>query len=104
MVRGTPQKNWLKRDDLLLTADSKLKELEYRRFLELRTYCSTQAAALADIARRVASIDVLQCFASVSRERNWTKPEITDKHQIQLEGLATLSSKHSPVLFPTMLL
>ena len=76
----------VERDDLLLTADSKLKELEYRRFLELRTYCSTQAAALADIARRVASIDVLQCFASVSRERNWTKPEITDKHQIQLEG------------------
>ena len=76
----------VERDDLLLTADSKLKELEYRRFLELRTYCSTQAAALADIARRVASIDVLQCFASVSRERNWTKPEITDKHHIQLEG------------------
>ena len=76
----------VERDDLLLTADSKLKELEYRRFLELRTYCSTQSAALADIARRVASIDVLQCFASVSRERNWTKPEITDKHQIQLEG------------------
>ena len=76
----------VERDDLLLTADSKLKELEYRRFLELRTYCSTQAAALADIARRVSSIDVLQCFASVSRERNWTKPEITDKHQIQLEG------------------
>ena len=76
----------VERDDLLLTADSKLKELEYRRFLELRTYCSTQAANLADIARRVASIDVLQCFASVSRERNWTKPEITDKHHIQLEG------------------
>ena len=76
----------VERDDLLLTADSKLKELEYRRFLELRTYCGTQATVLADIARRVACIDVLQCFASVSRERNWTKPDITDKHQIQLEG------------------
>ena len=76
----------VERDDLLLTADSKLKELEYRRFLELRTYCGTQATVLADIARRVACIDVLQCFASVSRERNWSKPDITDKHQIQLEG------------------
>ena len=76
----------VERDDLLLTADSKLKELEYRRFLELRTYCGTQATVLADIARRVACIDVLQCFASVSRERNWTKPDITDKHQIHLEG------------------
>ena len=29
----------VERDDLLLTADSKLKELEYRKFLELRSYC-----------------------------------------------------------------
>ena len=59
----------VERDDLLLTADSKLKELEYRRFLELRTYCGNHASILADIARRVASIGVLQCFASVSRGR-----------------------------------
>ena len=76
----------VERDDLLLTADSKLKELEYRRFLELRTYCGNHASMLADIARRVASIDVLQCFASVSRERGWTKPEMSDKHIIKLEG------------------
>ena len=76
----------VERDDLLLSADSKLKELEYRKFLELRTYCVAHASTLADIARRVASIDVLQCFASVSRERGWTKPEITDQHAIKLEG------------------
>jgi len=76
----------VERDDLLLSADSKLRELEYRKFLELRTYCVAHASTLADIARRVASIDVLQCFASVSRERGWTKPEITDQHAIKLEG------------------
>ena len=76
----------VERDDLLLSADSKLKELEYRKFLELRTYCVAHASTLADIARRVASIDVLQCFASVSRERGWTKPEITDQHAVKLEG------------------
>ena len=75
----------VERDDLLLTADSKLKELEYRKFLELRTYCVAHASALADIARRVASIDVLQCFASVSRERAWTKPDMTEQHTIKLE-------------------
>ena len=73
------------RDDLLLTADSKLKELEYRRFLELRTYCAEHAGTLADIARKVAAIDVLQCFASVSRERQWTRPGITDKSVIRLD-------------------
>ena len=75
----------VERDDLLLSADSKLKELEYRRFLELRAYCVQHATTLAEIARRVAAIDVLQCFASVSRERQWTKPEMKDKNIIQLE-------------------
>ena len=71
---------------MLLSADSKLKELEYRKFLELRTYCAAHASALADIARRVASIDVLQCFATVGRERGWTKPDMTDQHIIKLQG------------------
>ena len=75
----------VERDDLLLTADSKLKALEYRKFLELRSYCVAHASTLADIARRVASIDVLQCFATVSRERGWTKPEMNDQHVIKLE-------------------
>jgi DNA mismatch repair protein MutS len=73
------------RDDLLLTADSKLKELEYRRLLELRTYCGQHAAAMADIARRVAAIDVLQCFALVSRERQWTRPDMSEQSSIKLE-------------------
>ena len=76
----------VERDDLLLSADSKLKELEYRKFLELRTYCAAHASTLADIARRVASIDVLQCFATVGRERGWTKPDMTDQHIIKLQG------------------
>ncbi|MEK9650563.1 MAG: DNA mismatch repair protein MutS [Poseidonia sp.] len=74
----------IERDDVLLTADSKLKELEYRRFLELRAYCTQQASELADIARRVAAIDVLQCFATVSRERQWTKPDLSDKPVLSL--------------------
>lgn len=76
----------VERDDLLLSADSKLKELEYRRFLELRTYCGQHASRLTEIARCVATIDVLQCFASVSRERQWVKPTMTEKPILKLEG------------------
>ena len=64
----------IKRDDELLTADTKLKELEYREFLKLRDFCRERAAKLAEIASRVASLDVLQCFAYVARKRNWCKP------------------------------
>lgn len=76
----------VERDDLLLGADTKLKELEYRKFLELRTYCLQHAPTLADIARHIAAIDALQCFASVSRERQWIRPEMVDSDTLILEG------------------
>ena len=76
----------VKRDDDLLGADSKLKELEYRKFLELRSYCAQHAQTLGEIARRVATVDVLQCFATVARERGWTKPELTKGNILALQG------------------
>jgi len=54
--------------------------------LELRAYCGEHAGTLTEIARRVATIDVLQCFASVSRERQWVKPTITEKPVLKLDG------------------
>ena len=74
------------RDDLLLTADTKVKELEYREFTSLRERSRIHAQALANIAGRVAAIDVLQCFASLARSRSWTRPELTDGHHFKVEG------------------
>ncbi len=74
------------RDDLLLTADTKVKELEYREFTSLRERCRIHAQSLANIAGRVAAIDVLQCFASIARSRSWTRPELTDGHHLKAEG------------------
>lgn len=74
------------RDDLLLTADTKVKELEYREFTSLRDRCRTHAQALANIAGRVAAIDVLQCFASIARSRSWTRPELTEGQHLKAEG------------------
>ena len=74
------------RDDLLLTADTKVKELEYREFTSLRERCRVHAQPLANIAGRVAAIDVLQCFASIARSRSWTRPELTDGHHFKVEG------------------
>ncbi len=75
-----------KRDDLLLTADTKVKELEYRAFTSLRERCRIHAQALANIAGRVAAIDVLQCFASIARSRSWTRPELTEGEHLKADG------------------
>jgi DNA mismatch repair protein MutS len=75
-----------RRDDLLLTASGRVKELEYRMFTTLRERCRTHVVTLANIAARVASIDVLQCFADVARSRAWSRPEMTEKDHLKAEG------------------
>ena len=82
----------IERDDLLLTADSKIKNLEYQLFQSLRDRCRNNANTLAKIAGKVAAIDVLQCFATVARKRNWIKPEI-----VESDNFTVKQSRH-PVL------
>lgn len=75
-----------RRDDLLLTASGRVKELEYRMFTTMRERCRTHVVTLANIAARVASIDVLQCFADVARSRAWSRPEMTEGDHLKAEG------------------
>ncbi|MDA8672963.1 DNA mismatch repair protein MutS [Candidatus Poseidoniales archaeon] len=76
----------LERDDALLTADTKLKELEYREFINLREACKGNAQTLAQIAGKVAAIDVLQCFGTIARSRAWTRPEMAESDQMKAQG------------------
>ena len=80
------------RDDLLMSADSKIKQLEYQLFQNLRDKCRLNSVALANIAGKIAAIDVLQCFATVARKRNWIKPTMLDGESIYIK-----QSRH-PVL------
>ena len=83
------------RDDVLMNAESRLKEIEYRKFLELRGYCREFTGELSSIGRKIAAIDVLQCFATVARNNQWTRPEITTSKQI------SISKARHPVLDST---
>jgi DNA mismatch repair protein MutS len=71
-------------DDLLLTAESKSKAIEYGLFCSLRDRVRKHANRLAQIASKVASIDVLQCFASTARQRSWVKPTIAEGRKMVL--------------------
>jgi DNA mismatch repair protein MutS len=75
----------LEQDDLLLTAESKSKAIEYRLFCELRDGIRIHANLLAQIASRVAAIDVLQCFSATARQRSWVKPTIVSGKKMHLE-------------------
>jgi len=75
----------VQRDDLLLTSDTKSKELEYRVFRQLREKCIQHVQTLAEIAGKVASIDVIQCFAMVAKKRAWVRPDIVDESILRIE-------------------
>ena len=79
-------------DDLLLTAESKSKAIEYGLFCSLRDRVRKHANRLAQIASKVAAIDVLQCFASTARQRSWVKPTIAEGRKM------VLSQARHPVL------
>ena len=82
----------MERDDLLMSADSKIKQIEYSLFQNLRDECRKNSSKLAEIAGKIAAIDVLQCFATVARKRNWNKPKMVDDSTINIK-----QSRH-PVL------
>ena len=79
-------------DDLLLTAESKSKTIEYSLFCSLRDRVREHANQLAQIASKVAAIDVLQCFSSTARQRSWVKPTLTEGRKM------VLSKARHPVL------
>ena len=71
-------------DDLLLTAESKSKSIEYTLFCSLRERVRKHANQLSQLASKVAAIDVLQCFASTARQRSWVKPTLTEGRKMVL--------------------
>ena len=79
-------------DDLLLTAESKSKAIEFALFCSLRDRVRKYANQLAQIASKVAAIDVLQCFASTARQRSWVRPSLTEGRKM------VLSKARHPVL------
>ncbi len=68
----------------VLSADERLKTLEYELFIDLRETVAKEVAALKDTARALAKLDVLLSLAQVAVERNYVRPEMTNEWVIEL--------------------
>jgi DNA mismatch repair protein MutS len=73
------------KERLILEAEEKMVDLEYERFLELRDHLSSQLHRLQKLAETVATIDVLQSLATVSAERRYVRPAVTDGFDLLIE-------------------
>ena len=76
-------KEW---EDILVNADTKGNSIEYGLFCDLRDKCRFHANELATIAEKIATLDVLCCFAHIAQSRNWCKPQISDDYKTSIKG------------------
>ncbi|MBI3945085.1 MAG: DNA mismatch repair protein MutS [Armatimonadetes bacterium] len=69
---------------LVLGAEEKITELEYRLFQQVREKVATRADAVLACARVLAQIDVLAGLAQVASERYYVRPEVDDSDSIEI--------------------
>ncbi|PLR81792.1 DNA mismatch repair protein MutS [Bacillus canaveralius] len=75
------------KETLILQAEEKSVELEYQLFAEIREQVKEYIPRLQALAKTVSELDALQCFATVSEERHYVKPEFSsDRKMIIKDG------------------
>ncbi len=72
-------------EGLVLNAETKINQLEYHLFSELREHVQHYIPVLQQTARLIAELDVLCSFAEVSSKLGYVKPEIHSGKEISIE-------------------
>ena len=82
----------------ILNAEEKIIDLESRLFNDLITYLSDYISVFQHNAYQVACLDVLQSFATVSEENNYTKPDVDDSLGLNIkQGRHPVIEKQLPL-------
>lgn len=74
------------KEALILEADEKLADLEYRLFADIRKQVEAYVASLQKLAADISEMDVLAGFASVAEQNGYTKPIITESRDVAIKG------------------
>ncbi|MHC9536487.1 DNA mismatch repair protein MutS [Dellaglioa sp. BT-FLS60] len=73
------------RESIILGAESKAVDLEYKLFVEIRETVKKSIERLQLLAQGIATLDVLQSFAVVSEESHFVKPQLLKEgHQLAI--------------------
>jgi len=88
------------REARILTAKDDLNRLEYDIFAELRQEVGNEAAAIRNIAKAIAAIDVLCGFAELASEFGYCRPQMTETRAIDIvEGRHPVVEQSLPAGF-----
>ncbi|MBU1026539.1 MAG: DNA mismatch repair protein MutS, partial [Candidatus Margulisbacteria bacterium] len=72
------------KESLILNADERLKDMEYKVFCEVRTQVAEHTVELQKLAHVLAEIDVLLSLAEVAVENHYCRPKITDSSSVRI--------------------
>lgn len=72
-------------EEKILSAEERLKNLEYEFFLELREKIAQRAEEIKTSAKALAHLDVLIALAEVAEKYKYTCPEITEEKVLSIE-------------------
>lgn len=73
-------------EEKVLSAEDRLKELEYGRFVELRGRVKTGTAALKAQARMLAELDVVSALAELASTEQWCRPVLAGTRELRIRG------------------
>ncbi|MDR1725471.1 MAG: DNA mismatch repair protein MutS [Bacteroidales bacterium] len=81
----------------ILTAESRISELENHLYQELLTECTSFIQKLKQDAETIAQMDCLLSFAQVASENNYVKPKMNDEFSLKIiEGRHPVIEKLLP--------
>lgn len=84
-------------EEKILTAERKRQELEYSLFKEMCLELTKHTQLISQIAKKVAQIDLVTCFAQTAIEHNLTKPTINESDTLNiLEGFHPTVAAFNP--------
>jgi DNA mismatch repair protein MutS len=71
-------------EEKILSAEERLQELEYQRFVELRDLVASQAGRLRATANAVARVDVLSALGELAARRGYCRPQVDDSGRVEI--------------------
>lgn len=71
-------------EQTILTAEEKIVNLEYDLFIKIKDICKSYIPKLQEISSTLAELDMLISFTCCAEEYNLVRPELTDKHEINI--------------------
>ncbi|OJF95782.1 DNA mismatch repair protein MutS [Alkalibacterium sp. 20] len=81
------------KESLILEAEEKSKNLEYELFVDVRNQVKEEIERLQRLAKVIATIDVLQSFATVSEEYNYVRPSF----RMDSQDVSIIKGRHPVV-------